>query len=140
MSICFTISGNQKYQKMSLCFVCSLSFQGQEPLKELEWAMCTHPHWHCCFVLHGETQKEKASHGAILFHSSEIIKVTPSCPNFMPARSYLSLPPPNRYFCFVNASGIVYDLDHGSKVNLEDPSEPCKDSRCKEATLNPSLI
>lgn len=90
------------------------------------------------FVLHGETQKEKPFYGAILFHPSEIIKVMPSCPNFMPAWSYFSLLPPNRYFCFGNASGIVYDLDHCSKACLEGPFEPWKDSRCKEAALNPS--
>lgn len=144
VSICFTISGNGKYQRchwvlFALCMAPESS--GTRALERVGVGNCVHIHiGTVVFVLHGDTQKEKAFHGVILFHPSEITKVTPSCPNFMPAWSYLSLLPPNRYFCFGNASGIAYDLDHGSKACLEDPSEPCKDSRCKKAALNPSLI
>lgn len=53
VSICFTVSGNGKYQKMSLGFVCSLYgsrvIWNKSPWKSWGGQLCAHPHWHCCF-------------------------------------------------------------------------------------------
>lgn len=69
VSICFTVSGNGKYQRchwvlFALCMAPESS--GTRALERVGVGNCVHIHTGTVvFVLHGDTQKEKAFHGAI---------------------------------------------------------------------------